>query len=190
MQTTWCGIFVGGRARRMGGIAKGLLPAPDTGEPLVVRLARIAEALSLEPVLVGEAEAYRAALPQLRIVPDAQLGIGPLGGLAGLLAAAPSEHVLTLACDLPFVSRALLARLAQTPSEADVLAPRAENGRWESLFARYRVQAVQPALVDALAQGERSFQQLFARCTVEALALDEGECDALKDWDRPEDREA
>jgi hypothetical protein len=37
---TLAGIFVGGAARRMDGAPKGLLPAPDTGEALVVRAAR------------------------------------------------------------------------------------------------------------------------------------------------------
>src|SRR4051812_34952762 len=46
-----CGLFIGGQARRMGGVAKGLLAAPDTGEPLVARLRRHAESLGLRCVL-------------------------------------------------------------------------------------------------------------------------------------------
>ena len=54
------GVFVGGRATRLGGLAKGLLRAPDTDEPLVSRLARISrQALPRsEFVLVGDARAY------------------------------------------------------------------------------------------------------------------------------------
>ncbi len=35
------GIFVGGRGLRMGGVAKGLLPAPDGSGPLAKRLVRV-----------------------------------------------------------------------------------------------------------------------------------------------------
>jgi len=181
------GIFVGGRARRMGGIAKGLLPAPSTGEPLAARLARIAHELGHEPVLVGDAPAYREALPGLRAIADDPVGVGPLGGLGGLLAAADDGLVIALSCDLPHVSPALLGRLATTPSTAAVLAPRATSGVWEPLCARYDAAAVRPALVAALARGERSFQRLFAAVRVEALPLDDAERAQLVDWDAPED---
>ena len=182
-----CGVFVGGRARRMGGIAKGLLPAPDTGEPLVVRLARLARELGHEPVLVGDAALYREALPGLRMLVDTPRDIGPLGGLGALLEAAGDEPALALSCDLPFVSGALLARLASTPSRAAVLAPRADSGTWEPLCARYDAPAVRPTLGRAVAEGERSFQRLFMRLEVEALALEEHELRQLVDWDTPED---
>jgi molybdenum cofactor guanylyltransferase len=182
-----CGIFVGGQARRMNGLAKGLLPAPDTGEPLVLRLARLVRELACEPVLVGEAQRYRTALPSLRSIDDAPAGIGPLGGLSALLRAASGTHVLALACDLPRLSPALIARLLTSDSEAAVLAPRAEHGPWEPLCARYRVAAVRPVLDTAIAQGTRSFQRLFAELRVEELPLVDGERRELLDWDSPDD---
>lgn len=181
------GLFVGGRALRMGGIAKGLLPAPSTGEPLVVRLARIAHELGHEPVLVGDAPAYRAALPSLRVIADDPPGVGPLGGLGGLLAKANDPCAIALSCDLPHLSSALLARLASTSSRAAVLAPRSAHGPWEPLCARYDVALVRGALAAGLARGERSFQRLFASLDVEALEIDESERGQLVDWDAPED---
>lgn len=198
----------------MGGVAKGLLPAPDTGEPLVVRLRHKAESLGLRCVLVGQAPAYAGlGLPMLADEPP---GIGPLGGLRALLAAAAGAPVLALACDLPFVSRELIGRLAALrpaadcpdaalPSRApgaaavphpgsealacdeaiDVLAAR-RQGRWEPLCARYHA-SVLPVLDAALAAGERSFQGLLRRLRVAQLHLAPEQERELTDWDAPGD---
>ncbi|MEY4512582.1 MAG: hypothetical protein RLZZ450_4704 [Pseudomonadota bacterium] len=184
-----CGIFVGGRASRMGGMAKGLLPAPETGEPLVARLARLAVELGCEPVLVGASTEVQAALPALRTIDDRPAGIGPLGGLAGLLHAGAQSQVVALACDLPFVSRDLLARLLETTLEApaQVLAVRADNGLWEPLCARYDAAALVPHVERAIADGVRSFQKLFAALSVAELPVSQAQRRELDDWDTPED---
>jgi molybdopterin-guanine dinucleotide biosynthesis protein A len=180
------GIFVGGAATRMGGLPKGLLPARDTGEPLVVRLARLAAELGYEPVLVGQADAYRAALPDVVALADQPACIGPLGGLGALLAAAGSRRALAIACDMPFVSGTLLARLGREPFTM-VLAPRADASRWQPLCASYDAAQVSPVLASAVASGVRSFQALFARLEVTELALNSVDRGELVDWDTPED---
>ncbi|HEX6245854.1 MAG TPA: molybdenum cofactor guanylyltransferase [Polyangiales bacterium] len=181
------GIFVGGRSSRMGGVPKGLLPAPDSGEPLVVRSVRIIRQAGHTPVLVGAADAYHAALPDLSRVADEPAGVGPLGGLNALLRAAGRASAIAIACDMPFVSSALLKRLAAYPSTAPVLAARNDAGKWEPLCARYDAERVRPVLERALERGGRSFQGLLARVAVEVLELGEGERTALLDWDTPED---
>jgi molybdenum cofactor guanylyltransferase len=180
------GLFVGGRARRMGGHPKGLLPAPETGEPIVVRLARIGTELGLEPVFVGDATPYRAVLPDLVALADDPPGIGPLGGLAALLAASDAAAI-ALACDMPYVPSALIARLVQAPIGPHVIAPRSTAGLWDPLCARYDANAVAPVLAAELARGTRSFQRLFATLRVTELALDPEERAALSDWDALED---
>jgi molybdopterin-guanine dinucleotide biosynthesis protein A len=173
------GLFVGGRASRMGGIAKGLLQID--GEPVVVRLARLAREAGLEPVWVGlHDDAYRQALPGLREIPDAVPGIGPPGGLLGLLA---HGSALALACDMPFVSARLLRRLRDEEPDAAVLAPRFD-GIWEPLCARYDAR-VHGDLERALAAGTRSLQRFLSALPARELALDTR--DELRDWDSPED---
>lgn len=176
----WCGIFVGGRGTRMGGIAKGLLTID--GEALVVRLARHARDAGLEPVWVGlHDDAYRAALPGLREIADQPAGIGPLGGLAALLSCTP--RAIAVACDMPFVSPSLLQRLCGDEPAALVLAAKSD-GYWEPLCARYDA-SILPTLRRAIAGGTRSFQQLFAQLPVQELFLESrGE---LRDWDCPDD---
>jgi molybdopterin-guanine dinucleotide biosynthesis protein A len=182
------GILVGGQARRMGGVQKALLRPPhgDAADTLVAALARMGRAAGLEVVLLGEASLGPAALdlPQL---PDAEPGVGPLGGLSSLLAYAAERRAVAIACDMPYVTAALLARLLNERPQAMLLAPRdPRSGKWQALFARYDPQ-VRPVLSAALADGERSFQRLFARIDVTELTLTGAEHDQLRDWDTPED---
>lgn len=181
------GIFVGGQSARMAGQPKGRLRSPDSGEPLIVRTSRVLTTLGVRPVLVGAAEAYTDLVPELARLTDQPEGVGPLGGLGALLAAAEGGHVLAFACDMPFLSEALLAKLIASASAADVLAPRGAAGFWEPFCARYRVAGVAPALHATLVEEKRSFRALFARLTVAELALDESERALLGDWDTPED---
>lgn len=169
----------------MGGVAKGLLPAPDTGEPLVARLRRHAESLGLRCLLIGEAAAYGGlGLPMLADDPP---GIGPLGGLRALLTAADGAPVVALACDLPYVSPQLLGRLVSATAAVpfDVIAARRQDC-WEPLCALYAA-TVLPVLDVALAAGERSFQALLRRLCVHELGLDAAEARQLTDWDTPDD---
>ena len=183
------GIFVGGKSSRMGGKPKGLLHAPGTKTPLVVRLASIARSVGLEPVFVGKTDdAYRSLLPDLRIIDDAPGVEGPLAGLAALLDDAGDSSVIALACDLPFVETNLLMRLASEHRDALILSPRASpNAPWEPLLARYDAPRVRPVLQQALADGVRSFQKLFARLEVSELVLSESERLQLRDWDETGD---
>lgn len=171
------GIFVGGRGTRMGGVAKGLLRAPDGGT-LVDRWVRLFRALGLEPCLVGEHEAYAAVA--LERVPDATGGVGPLGGLVALLERAEGP-VIAVACDMPFVSAALLERLVTTPSRAPILAPRRE-GRWEPLFARYDARAL-PLARAQLERGRGALFALLDAAGAEELPMGAAELAQLEDWD-------
>lgn len=181
------GIFVGGGSTRMGGRPKGLLLSPDTQEPLVARLVRLGREAGLEPVAVGRADAYRELVPELPELLDEPAEVGPLGGLCALLREAGDAHVIAVACDMPFVSSALLRRLRREQPAASVLAARSEAGFWEPLCARYHAKAVLPSCQSAIAEGVRSFQRLFARLPVCELSLTAAERTELKDWDRPED---
>jgi molybdopterin-guanine dinucleotide biosynthesis protein A len=55
-------------------------------------------------------DSVRAGLPQ---IVDGHQGIGPIAGIAAAQAAYPAAAWLVLACDLPFVDDAVLARLAR-----------------------------------------------------------------------------
>lgn len=182
------GIFVGGASRRMGS-AKGLLLAPDDGRTLVERLVDVArEALpGAEVVLVGERAEY--APWGLTALADAEGGGGPLGGLVALLRHAEArgrEAAVALACDLPWLSSALVARLAAR-SEAVIVAPRerGDSGKWQPLVARYSVSLL-PECEAALRSERRSLQPLLD-AHARVFEVTEDERGELVDWDTPDD---
>jgi len=180
----------------MGGVQKALLLAPDTGESLIARTLRLGREAGHELVLLGAAELGDAVSGVLQL-PDAA-DIGPLAALQSLLAYAGERDALCLACDMPYVSAELLRKVAEEEGglgfgteTAEVVAARDEQtGKWEAMFARYRSAAVAPLLERALADGERSFQGLFARLNIRELKLDASERALLRDWDTPEDMRA
>jgi molybdopterin-guanine dinucleotide biosynthesis protein A len=178
------GIFVGGQSSRMGGRPKGLLEVRP-GLTLVDRWRTIFDALAIATVLVGEQPAYaHVGLPVLADEPEA----GPLGGLLALLAHADDRMAIAVACDMPFVSEALVGRLASLPrtAAAPAIAGR-RAGLWEPFFARYDAPLVLPVARGEAAAGRRTLKGLLAAVNAEELVLDDAEAAELDDWDTPED---
>ena len=175
------GIFVGGAARRMGGAAKGLLRAPG-GEAIVARLARALREAGAEPVLVGERAEYASL--GLRSIADTAPNAGPLGGLVSLLEAARGGPAIAVACDMPYVTDALVRKLAAAP-DAPVVAPR-RAGKWEPLFARYDSARVLGAARARLERGELGLQGLLDEVGAIALPVTPDEAAKLDDWDTPQ----
>jgi molybdopterin-guanine dinucleotide biosynthesis protein A len=181
--TLVAGIFVGGASSRMGGRPKGLLATPS-GPTIVERLRALCESISLPAVLVGASEAY--AHLGLPAVADAAPGAGPLAGLVGLLRTSDADAVVALACDLPYLTAALVERLARSPSTAAALAP-LRDGRYEPLFARYDRARVLPLAEAQLATGDRSLQRLLRAAAAEPFPVADDEWSLLADWDEPGD---
>ncbi len=129
--TLGAAILAGGRARRLGGVNKGALPLGASA--IIDRQLEAIRSVASHIVVVGTAtEAWAAR--GLPVVPDALPDSGPLGGIYTALAHSPCGRTLVLACDMPFVSAALLIRLAAEPG--DVVMPRSARGR-EPLCAIY-----------------------------------------------------
>ena len=177
------GIFVGGRGERMGGAAKGLLAGPD-GRPIIESLRDMLTGLGLEVVLVGRDPRYDAL--RLQAVDDEPGGIGPLGGLIGLLRHAGDRLAMAIACDMPFVDAPLVGRLLGAPP-APVVAPR-RGSLWEPLFARYEPAKVLSAARARASGGQRSLQGLLDDVGAREFPLSEEEWPRLRDWDTPSDR--
>jgi molybdopterin-guanine dinucleotide biosynthesis protein A len=184
------GVLIGGQVLRMGGVPKGLLPAPDTNEPLVTRLARISgDALpTSEFVLVGDASPY--AHLGFQSIPDEPPGIGPIGALIALLSRAlrTNMDVIALATDLPFVTSSLIERLALHAPTAVAIAPRVD-GLWQPLFARYRSEPSLVAAKRVVATRRYALHRVLAELGADAseLPLTVDEQLLLRDWDTPTD---
>jgi molybdopterin-guanine dinucleotide biosynthesis protein A len=167
----------------MGGRDKATLRAPSGAETLLERLMRIGAELRLECVVVGGPP--RLGLSVLSDTPGAA---GPIGGLHALLTHALGRPVVSLACDMPYVTSELVSRLAQASRRAPIVAARdAATGKWQPWFARYDSARVLAPLTVAIAGGERSLQRFFATLAVEEFTLAADEAACLRDWDEPDD---
>jgi molybdenum cofactor guanylyltransferase len=184
------GIFLGGRAQRMGGFPKGnlLVDGRSILERTLEACREVVAPRGVALYLVGESSAY-AASGVLRLADD-PAGVGPMGGLRALLkeASATDARVIALAGDMPFLTRAILGRLFDECPGAAALAPR-EGPRWQPLFARYRPSVVLPIVDRVLARGETSLQAIFDTLGNQAVVLEltDLERGAIVDWDRPSD---
>ena len=95
---TYC--LAGGASSRMGR-DKALLELG--GVPLIVRTARLVEAVVGSATVVGDTAAIRAL--GLRTVADDWPGAGPLGGIATALRVSSAPWSLVVACDLPYLTK-------------------------------------------------------------------------------------
>jgi len=83
----------------------------------------------------------------VRVIPDRIANAGPLGGLHAALLDAAHDRVVVLACDLPFVTAALLERLLVefgSGEAIDAVVPRSARGV-EPLCAVYAVRCADAA---------------------------------------------
>jgi molybdopterin-guanine dinucleotide biosynthesis protein A len=124
-------ILRGGAARRLDGCDKGALLVE--GRPILDRqvdeLARIARDILLVGRRIGAGDCLeRTGGVSVRAVPDRRPGHGPLGGLDAALAGARHEVLIVVACDMPFVSAALLEHLAALAGGVDAVVPQTASG--------------------------------------------------------------
>jgi molybdenum cofactor guanylyltransferase len=152
-------VIAGGRASRLGGIPKGLLRLE--GEPLVARTLRVFDGLFEEALLVAnEGAPYRElglASPP-RVVGDLLQGMGAPGGLHAALAAARTDWVFTVGCDMPRLAAGPIERLWALRGDAPGAAV-IWKGRLQPLHA-FWARAALPEVERMLRAGEPSMWQL------------------------------
>ena len=161
-------ILAGGRARRMGGQDKGLVPF--AGRPLV---QWVLSALSPQvgTLLISanrNQEAYAAL--GCRVIEDRIEGFqGPLAGFATAMSVVSTPWIVTVPCDGPFLAPDLVQRLSAALEHEDAeIAVATDGARMQPVYALLPV-ALAPSLNTFLAEGERKTQLWCARHRV-ALA--------------------
>jgi len=145
-------IQAGGQSSRMGQ-DKALMPF--LGRPLIARQRELLIGLADELLVTTNHPADYVFLG-LPLHTDLLPGTGPLGGLYTALNAARGPLVAVIACDMPFVSAALLRAQCDLllSEDADVVIPCSRDGM-EPLHAVYRRDACLAAVRAALDVGER-----------------------------------
>jgi molybdopterin-guanine dinucleotide biosynthesis protein A len=132
-------ILAGGRATRFGGRDKSALVVD--GQTILDRQLAVLGPLTDDLLIVGgDAVPGSAARP----IPDLVPGCGPLGGLHAALTAARGDALFLVACDMPYVTTALVAYLLSLAADADVVVPQSERG-YHPLCAVYTRACLEPA---------------------------------------------
>jgi molybdopterin-guanine dinucleotide biosynthesis protein A len=164
-------ILAGGGATRFGGKPKGLELVG--GERILDRLVRVmTAAFDGPPLLVANAPEAPGWRPDLRVVPDVRPGLGSLGGIYTAVVETPAP-VVCVAWDMPFVSEALLRRLADGLLEHDACLPQSDGRRGvEPLCAAYGP-ACHEAIARSLDEGDLRAIAFHERIRVGILPLSE-----------------
>lgn len=167
-------ILAGGRAERLGGTAKpGLLIGSTT------LLERAIAAVSRAERIVIAGDAVVAGC--ITAVEPEPFG-GPVAGIAAALPHTAAERVLILACDHPFVDRAVSLLTEAEPGRDGVVAVDS-SGRQQNLLACLN-RASLAATVDTLDSPVGvSMRQLLAALDVREIVVDDRAAFDVDTWD-------
>lgn len=173
-------ITAGGRSSRMGRDKAWL---ELDGRAMIDRVIEALKPITANVHLIANSVEYsRLGFP---VFADTNSGVGPLEAIRTALVHSPTEWVILVACDMPFVTRELFARLLnileqvttdaglQAPdSRPEAVVPLNQQGLLEPLGAIYSIAAL-PAVTRLIDSGERKVSYLFERIPTRLVTFDE-----------------
>ncbi len=145
-------ILTGGESRRMG-TDKSRLELE--GQSFVERIANELAALTnpgVSPITLVGHSAGQTFLPN---VPDVFPHWGALGGVHAALSTCAADWALVVACDYPFVTRNLFARLISLCDDFEAVAPIQSDLIPQPLCALYRINPCLERAEQMIKTGER-----------------------------------
>lgn len=185
-------MLTGGASTRMGR-DKALLEVD--GRPLALTVASTLRAAGAGRVVAVGGDAAGISALGIEVVPDEHPGEGPLGGLLTAFAAARTEVVVVLACDLPGIDehtvRVVVGALLADPHLAAAWpAPEAHGAPGAAdvehvLHGAWRVPVAHEVLTAAFDAGERSVRR--AAAGLSRRLMHGIEPATLRNANRPED---
>ncbi len=181
-------ILAGGRAQRMGGQDKGLLPVQ--GKPMIEYIIDALKPQVGQILINANRSLDRYEQYGYPVVTDI-MGeyYGPLVGMASGIQHCKTEYVLTVPCDSPLVPRDLVDILYHQLREDDAeLAVAHDGDRMQPVFALLRCDLL-PDLLHYLESGGRKIDTWYAQHRT-ALADFSKLSDAFMNINSPEDQAA
>ena len=173
-------VLAGGESRRFGA-DKALVPLPGGTTPMLGVVVQALRQVSSDVCIIAP-EHREYAQFGVPVVSERDPGQGPLGAIEMALRRAAHDRCIVVACDLPFLSPALLRWMIQIDFSEDALVPLIDaaadvdltgmNARPQSLHAIYRRSCVDQVrhLLDS---GERRLGRLLE--LIEVRYLDDAE---------------
>ena len=155
-------ILAGGRARRMGGVDKGLVLLNQ--RPMIEHVLTALRPQVGAILINANRNAEKYAALGCPVVPDALDGyLGPLAGLASGMQAATTPYVVTVPCDSPLIGADIVPRLYETLAREHAEICVAHDGeRTHPVFTLLKRELL-PSLLAFLAAGERKIDLWFAK---------------------------
>jgi molybdenum cofactor guanylyltransferase len=155
-------ILAGGRAQRMGGQDKGLLPL--AGQPLVAHVIAALAPQVCDIVINANRNAQAYSSQGYRVFADAVGGYcGPLAGIESGLRLAATPYLLSVPCDSPFLPPALGQRLYAALTEADAEIAVVHDGEWMQPVFALITRGLLSSLSRFLASGGRKIDRWYAQ---------------------------
>jgi molybdenum cofactor guanylyltransferase len=125
------------------------------------------------------------------IVPDAELLLGPLGGITAALKACAAEWLLVLAVDLPHMTSDYLLQMVRAATQSDAGSiPVIEGAKLEPLAAVYPKRALPVAEARCLAKQLKLadfISDLEARGWMQRMEVSAEEAAYFTNWNSPDD---
>lgn len=149
------------------GLDKSLLSAGR--KPMI---AHIADQLRFFPeLLIGANDISKYAFLGLPVIPDQEVGKGPLMGLVSCVERAAHDVCFVTGCDIPTIDPEFVLSLLDHAPEHDVVMPRAPDGWLQPLLAVYR-KTVVPIAKSILTHGDRPIVDVLAHLRVRYVPVD------------------
>jgi len=154
-------ILAGGRARRMGGVDKGL--AEFSGRPMVEWVMEGLQGQVAEVIVNANRSRREYEALGMRVVADEFENFqGPLAGMASAMNVVTTPWMLTVPCDSPFVPEDLVARFcAAVTGDAPVVLTAHDGKRLQPVFNLMHV-SLRTSVEAFLESGERKIDRWFA----------------------------
>lgn len=121
--------------------------------------------------MIVASDRSRVLAGDTRVLADRIAGAGALGGLYTALMDAPTEQVLVIGCDMPFLTAPFLTYLMERGRDADAAVPRDERGR-HPLCASY-ARRIAGHLHGRITAGELSVGDALVDLAVQEIGPDE-----------------
>ncbi len=161
-------IQAGGRSTRMGGEPKALVTVG--GQRIIERIIQ-AVAPAVDDLLLVTNTPDLYAFLGVPMLPDAFPDHGSLGGIYSGLQSASADAAFTVACDMPFLSPAVVRWVVAHAGQADVVIPRV-GGQLQVLHALY-ARACLPHIEERLRAGRLKVSGFFESVSVLEIAEEE-----------------
>jgi molybdopterin-guanine dinucleotide biosynthesis protein A len=160
-------VTAGGRSARMGRDKAWLEVG---GRAMIERVIAALAPVTRKVAIIANSDEYNRL--GLQVFSDTISGIGPLEAIRTALANSPAPRVVLAACDLPFVTSELFARLLAAADEETSVVPLDREGRLEPLCAVYSKRALGP-LTSLIESGERKVSKLLDLAPARLVSFEE-----------------